>query len=80
MEWMPMETAPTDGRAIVVRLSNGSERRAEYWDGPDGKSDGGGWAVELTQSFIEGVMRDDADAEMVGWKPAEPTEPRTLPK
>jgi len=68
-EWQPMETHPKDGSAFVVKLSNGKMLVAEYWEGPPGKEEEwGGLATNVTQSFCEGTMREDCEAEMVGWK------------
>lgn len=73
MDWNPdMKSAPTDGRQIEVLLSNGAVCIAEYWEGPPGKEEEwGGWGVCMTQSFCRGTMREDADAEMVSWRPYE---------
>lgn len=67
--WRPIETAPMDGRSILVKLSSGRECLAEYWAGPEENEDWGGWAVQMTNSFIEGTINDDCDADMVAWKP-----------
>jgi len=68
-DWQSMETAPKDGRQILVRLSNGRECIAEYWDGPPGKDDWGGWATCMTGSYINGTLREDCEAQMESWRP-----------
>jgi hypothetical protein len=69
-DWMPMETAPKDGSEIRVLLSNGAECVAEFWEGPPGKEEAwGGWATNMTPSFCRGSIREDCDAEMIGWQP-----------
>jgi hypothetical protein len=58
-----------DGTAIVVRLSNGREIEAEYWEGPPGKErEWGGWAWNGTRSFVEETTSEDSEAEWLGWK------------
>lgn len=72
-EWQPMETVPLDGRRFLVKLSNGRETVAEYWEGPPGKEEAwGGFGIDVTQGFFDGTMNDDCDAQMVGWRPLPP--------
>jgi hypothetical protein len=64
-----METVPLDGSRFLVRLSNGREAVAEYWEGPPGKEHWGGFGIDVTRSFFEGRADDDCSADMVGWRP-----------
>lgn len=74
-EWSPMDTHPKDGSEFLVKLSNGRVLIAEYWEGPPGKEEEwGGIATNVTVSFGQGTIREDCEAEMVGWKRSEARE------